>query len=239
MPPSHWEVNVSLFSHSQSLTSMTVASHVRGTRQERVFLHSTSDLIFFGGFDGKCWTNLWFILWKWGTISKTQFHKIYMLYIWYLWNIYSSFTHQMKHHLDTCSRYCCCSQINLYFCEQQQETSTRVTAWIIKRNTNHSHRVLLVVSQLGCSSDLFLTRRCFSPPPHPGPLWAVSLFCSTREMGWVQESDPVLRMSLQPARILSSCWRNMAMERWESTVSEAWKHTPVFLLENNGYFHFS
>lgn len=208
----------SLFSHSQSPTSMTVASHVRGTRQERVFLHSTSEWIFFGGFDGKCWDTICDLCCEnEGTSSKTQF---------YWWNIYSSFTHQMKHHLDTCSHYhyhCCCSQINLYFCEQQQETSTKVTAWIIKRNTNHSHRVLLVVSPLGRSSDFFLTRRCFSPPPHPGLLWAVSLFCSTREMGWVQESDPVLRMSLQPARILSSCWRNTAMERWESTVSEAWK----------------
>lgn len=210
MPPSHWKVNVSLFPFSESdLDDCRFPCQGNSPRESL-----SSQYVWMNLFWWLWWKvlghNMWFMLWKWGN----------------KWNIHSSFTHQMKHDLDTCSHYhyhCCCSQINLYFCEQQQETSTKVTAWIIKRNTNHSHRVLLVVSPLGRSSDFFLTRRCFSPPPHPGLLWAVSLFCSTREMGWVQESDPVLRMSLQPARILSYYWRNMAMERWESTVSEAWK----------------
>lgn len=53
--------------------------------------------------------------------------------------------------------------------------------WGLKKNTNHSHSLLLGVSQLGCSSDLFpfLSR----PSPHPGLPWAVFLSCSTRETG--------------------------------------------------------
>lgn len=54
----------------------------------------------------------------------------------------------------------------------------------------------------------------------PGLPWAVSLCCLTREMGWAQELELVPRTSLQPAPTLNSCWKSMATERWESTVSE-------------------
>lgn len=43
---------MTLYSRSQSPTSMTVASHVTETHRERVFLHSMSLLISFGISDG-------------------------------------------------------------------------------------------------------------------------------------------------------------------------------------------
>lgn len=97
-----------------------------------------------------------------------------------------------------------------------------------KKNTNHSHKALLVNSQLGCSSDLFLLIWLLvglCSLPYSGLLWAVFLSCLTREMGGVQESGSVLRTSHLPALTLSSCWRSMAMEKWESTVSETERKT--------------
>lgn len=93
----------------------------------------------------------------------------------------------------------------------------------VDKNTNHSHRGWLVVSQLGCRScDVSLLTSCWLYPlPRPGLRWAVFLFCSTRGTGWAPESEPVLRTSLQPALTLICCWRNTATERWESTVSKA------------------
>lgn len=185
---------------------MTVASRVRGPHRERVFLHSMSHFIFFWYF----WCCFWCFWWSVGhnthhtenqwASSRTQFQ------LWGGLGIYSSFIHQTKHHLDKCSQYCSCSQTSFYFCNQQQEVTTK---W--QKNTNHGHMVYFPSSAAAMTSYWFSP----PPPPHPGLLWAVFLFCLTREMDWVQESEPVLRTSLQPALTLSSCWRNTATGRWE------------------------
>lgn len=126
------------------------------------------------------------------------------------------FIYQMRQHSDHFSL-CCWVVTLMSFSKHRNRKHPPQWLWGLKKNTNHSHSLLLGVSQLGCSSDLFpfLSR----PSPHTGLPWAVFLSCSTRETGWVQGSEPGRRTSLQPVLTLSSYWRNTATERWGSTVS--------------------
>lgn len=200
------EIKTCLF--PQSLTSMTVASHVRGTHRERVFPRSES---------------LLFCLDCYFLVSNTENNTSFLHFRFTDWN--ESASREMHKPLVT------------------HHSSVQIITWLIfpfvifitsnrkmpnqseyvDKNTNHSHRGWLVVSQLGCRNcDVLLLTSCWLYPlPRPGLRWVVFLFCSTRGTGWAPESEPVLRTSLQPALTLISCWRNTATERWESTVSKA------------------
>lgn len=123
--------------------------------------------------------------------------------------------HQMKHRLDNFSKLP--SDQFLFLCSVTEINHQS------EQNTNHNLRVLFVVCQFCCSSEFFLLLVDLFPPPLPGLLWAVFPSCLTTEMCWVWESEPVLRTSPLPALTLSSSWRNMAMERWALTVSDAIK----------------
>lgn len=129
--------------------------------------------------------------------------------------IYSSFFHPVSFEY-TYSR---CSQIGFFF--PYASTGNKHQSDCLDQKKIPTTATEFVVLQQWLVPSFFLTPCWFSPPPHSGLLWAVFLSSLTREMGWVQESEPVLRTSLLPALTLSSCWRNTATERWESTVSEA------------------